>query len=94
LGNFTEDRNVDAEIDKNVATEVCGQLLGAYLSLENATKIVQEKCSRRNFEGFRSEAGRVAGGLYLLLEPLWRAYPDLAPAGLDMTGPRKKDKRS
>jgi hypothetical protein len=84
---------VDKEIDKAVAAEVSQQLLDAYLSVENATKIIQEKCSKNEFEGFRSEAGRVAGGLYLLLEPLWRAYPDLAPVGLDMTRPKKKGRQ-
>ncbi|MGF6901613.1 hypothetical protein P3T22_002883 [Paraburkholderia sp. GAS348] len=84
---------MDKEIDKDVTSEVCEQLLDAYLSVEKATKIIQEKCSRKEFECFRSEAGRVAGGLYLLLEPLWRAYPDLAPAGLEMTRRKKKARR-
>jgi len=84
---------VDKEIDKDVASEVSRQLLDAYVSVENATRIIQEKCSKTEFEGFRSEAGRVAGGLYLLLEPLWRAYPDLAPEGLVMTAPKKGSNR-
>lgn len=84
---------VDKEIDKDVASEVSKQLLDAYLAVENATKIIQEKCSRDEFEGFRSEAGRVAGGLYFLLEPLWRAYPDLAPEGLVMIAPKNKSKK-
>nr|WKF59829.1 hypothetical protein HUO10_004340 [Paraburkholderia busanensis] len=74
-------------IDKRIATEVSQQLMAAYLSLETATKIIQTHASKAEFEGFRREAGRVAGGLYLLLEPLWRAYPDLAPKGLDMSPP-------
>lgn len=80
-------------IDKDVASEVSKQLLAAYLSVENATKIIQENCSNSEFEGFRSEAGHVAGGLYLLLEPLWRTYPDLAPEGVVMTAPKTKRKR-
>ncbi|MFL9905372.1 hypothetical protein [Paraburkholderia sp. RL17-337-BIB-A] len=84
---------MDKEIEKEVALEVSKQLLEAYLSVENATKIIQENCSRDEFEGFHSEAGRVVGGLYLLLEPLWRAYPDLAPEGLVMVPPKKKSKR-
>ncbi|MFM0202275.1 hypothetical protein PQR53_20655 [Paraburkholderia fungorum] len=84
---------VNKEMDKGVASEVSKQLLDAYLSVENATKIIQEKCSKDEFEGFRSEAGRIVGGLYLLLEPLWRAYPDLAPEGLVMIPPKKKNKR-
>jgi hypothetical protein len=80
------------EIAKDVALDVSKQLLDAYLSVENATRIIQEKCSKAEFEGFRSEAGKVAGGLYLLLEPLWKAYPDLAPEGVDMT-PRERKRR-
>ncbi|WP_176060855.1 hypothetical protein [Paraburkholderia sp. BCC1876] len=83
---------MDKEIDKHVASEVSKQLMDAYLSVENATRIIQERCSKDEFEGFRSEAGKVAGGLYLLLEPLWRAYPDLAPEGLDMSASKKKKK--
>ena len=53
---------------------------------------MQEKCSKTEFEGFRAEAGQVIGGLYLMLEPLWRTYPDLAPEGLVMSEPKKKGK--
>jgi hypothetical protein len=84
---------VDEEMNKDVASVVSKQLLDAYLLVENATKLVQQKCSKDEFELFRSEAGRVVGGLYLLLEPLWRAYPDLAPEGLVMIPPKKKKKR-
>lgn len=84
---------MDKEIDKETAAYVSRQLLDAFNSVENAIRIVQEKCSKTEFEGFRSEAGRVAGGLYLLLEPLWRAYPDLAPEGLVMTQPKKNKNR-
>jgi hypothetical protein len=83
---------VDKKIDRAVAAELSKQLLDAYLSIENATKIIQEKCSRDEFEWFRSEAGRVVGGLYLLLEPLWRAYPDLAPESLIMIPPKRKSR--
>lgn len=84
---------MDNEINRDVASEVSKQLLDAYLSVENATRIMQEKCSKTEFEGFRAEAGQVIGGLYLLLEPLWRTYPDLAPEGLVMSEPKKKGKR-
>jgi hypothetical protein len=81
---------VDNEIEKDVASAVSKQLMDAYLSIENATWIIQEKCSKTEFDGFRKEAGRVAGGLLLLLEPLWRAYPDLAPEGFTMPTSKKK----
>jgi hypothetical protein len=81
---------VDKEIDKAVASEVSKQLMDAYLSIESATWTIQENCSKTEFDGFRKEAGRVAGGLFLLLEPLWRAYPDLAPEGFTMPTPKKK----
>jgi len=84
---------MDKEIDKHVASEVSKNLMDAYLSVEDATRIIQARCSKDEFDGFRSEAGKIAGGLYLLLEPLWRAYPDLAPEGLVMTQPKKKERR-
>lgn len=73
--------------------EVSKQLVDAYLLVENSTSVIQEKCSKNEFDGFRAEAGQMVGGLYLLLEPLWRTYPDLAPEGLVMTAPKKKAKR-
>lgn len=82
---------MDEEIDKQTAADVSKQLLEAFYSVENAMRIIQEKCSEDEFNAFRSEAGKVAGGLYLLLEPLWKAYPELAPEGIDMT-PRKREK--
>ena len=80
---------MDKDIPKDVACELIRELLASFHSLENAMRLVQERCSNEEFKGFRSEAGRVAGGLYLLLEPLWKAYPDLAPEGL-VVNPRKK----
>jgi len=79
--------------DKEVAAELSKQLLEVYMSLNKAAMFVQEHCPRDEFEGFRVEAARVAGGLYGLLEPLWRAHPDLAPEGLEFAKPRKKNKR-
>jgi hypothetical protein len=38
---------MDKEIDKDVASEVSKQLLDAYLSVENATKIITEKMLER-----------------------------------------------
>lgn len=84
---------MDKEIDRDAAVEVSKQLLDAYLSVENATRIIQERCSPKEFAGFRAEAGKVAGGLYLLLEPLWRAYPEIAPEGLVMEAPKKKKRK-
>jgi hypothetical protein len=81
---------VEKEIDQDLASKVSKQLLDAYLSVENATRLIQENCSKTEFEGFRSEAGRVAGGLYALLEPLWRLYPELAPEGLVLIAPKKR----
>ncbi|WOD17189.1 hypothetical protein [Paraburkholderia kirstenboschensis] len=83
---------MDNEIDKTTATAVSTQLLDAFNSVENAMRIIQERCSQDEFEAFRSEAGKIAGGLYLLLEPLWRAYPDIAPEGVVMARPEKKGK--
>ncbi|ANB73839.1 hypothetical protein [Paraburkholderia phytofirmans] len=65
--------------DKAVASEVSKQLFAAFCSVENAIRLVQEQCSDEEFVAFRAEAGKVAGSLYLLLGPLWKAYPDLAP---------------
>lgn len=79
----------DMDVPKDVARELIRGLLTSFHSLENATRLVQELCSDQEFREVRSEAGRVAGGLCLLLEPLWKAYPDLAPEGLVMS-PRKK----
>ena len=84
---------VDKDVSEDVARELSRELLASFHSLENATKLVQERCSMEQFKTFHSEAGRVAGGLYLLLGPLWRAYPNLAPEGLVITSPKKKGKR-
>lgn len=92
-GKAAKESAVNKDIDKDVASEVSRQLLDVYLSVKNATKIIQERCLSDELEVFRSEAGRVAGGLYFLLEPLWRAYPDFAPEGLVMIPPKKKGKR-
>jgi hypothetical protein len=89
----TKEKTLDKEIDKETAIEVSGELQNAFNSLDNAMRIIQERCSQREFEAFRSEAGKVAGGVYFLLEPLWRAYPDIAPEGLEFKKPRKKSKR-
>lgn len=88
-----EEEVLDKAIDKETATDVSGRILDAFNSLESATRMIHEKCSKSEFEGFRSEAGKVAGGLYRLLEPLWRAYPGLAPEGSAMSPPKGKGKR-
>ncbi|MFL9938469.1 hypothetical protein [Paraburkholderia graminis] len=80
---------MDKEIDVKTAEEVSSQLRDAFNSVDNAIRIVRERCSAKEFQAFRSEAGKVAGGLYLLLEPLWKAYPQIAPEGLVFTSPRK-----
>jgi hypothetical protein len=51
---------------------------------------VQERCPVEEFEFFRAEAGRVAGGITLLLLPLWKDYPDLAPEGVIVNPPKKE----
>jgi hypothetical protein len=51
---------------------------------------LQERCPVEEFEFFRAEAGRVAGGITLLLLPLWKDYPDLAPEGVIVNPPKKE----
>lgn len=77
-------------MNKEIATELDRLLREAFRSVEDATRLVQEQCPVEEFDFFRAEAGRVAGGLTFLLMPLWEDYPDLAPEGVVVKPPRKR----
>jgi hypothetical protein len=77
-------------MNKEIATELDRLLLDAFRSVESSIRLVQERCSVEEFEFFRTEAGRVAGGITLLLLPLWKDYPELAPDGVIPDPPKKK----
>ncbi|MFM0080283.1 hypothetical protein P0D72_15575, partial [Paraburkholderia sediminicola] len=77
-------------MNKEIATELNRLLLEAFRSVDDATRLVQERCPTREFKFFRTEAGKVAGGLTLLLFPLWEDYPDLAPEGVMVKRPKRR----
>jgi hypothetical protein len=78
-------------MNREIAAELDRLLLDAFRSVEDSIRLVQERCSMEEFEFFRVEAGRVAGGITMLLLPLWKDYPDLAPEGV-IVNPSKKRK--
>jgi hypothetical protein len=81
-------------MNREIATELDRLLLDAFRSVEDSIRLVQERCSAEEFEFCRAEAGRVAGGITLLLLPLWKDYPGLAPEGVIVNPPKRKgDKR-
>jgi hypothetical protein len=79
-------------MNKEIAKDLDRLLRDAFRSVENSIRLVQERCSVEEFEFFRTEAGRVAGGISLLLLPLWEDYPDLAPEGVIVNPPKRKGK--
>ncbi|SOF00388.1 hypothetical protein SAMN05446635_8445 [Burkholderia sp. OK233] len=81
-------------MDKETAKNIDKTLRDAFRSVEDAIRLVQARCSVEEFEFFRTEAGRVAGGITLLLLPLWEDYPDIAPEGVVVSPPKRgKSKR-
>lgn len=77
-------------MNKEIAAELDRLLREAFRSVEDATRLVQERCPVEEFEFFRAEAGRVAGGITLLLLPLWKDYPDLALEGVIVNPPKNE----
>lgn len=77
-------------MNKEIATDLDRLLRDAFRSVDDSIRLVQERCSMAEFEFFRTEAGRVAGGISLLLQPLWEDYPDLAPEGVVVNPPTKR----
>jgi hypothetical protein len=68
--------------DKDTATEVIGLLYDANKSVNDAIKLVQEKCSPDVFATFRRGMADV---IYTLFEtaivPICRQHPELIPEG-------------
>ncbi|MFL9905370.1 hypothetical protein [Paraburkholderia sp. RL17-337-BIB-A] len=79
-------------MNREIATELDRLLLNAFRSVEDSIRLVQERCEVEEFEFFRAEAGRVAGGITMLLLPLWKDYPNLAPEGVIVDPPKGKNR--
>lgn len=69
--------------NKHVAARVSERILEANRLLNEAISIVHDNCSTEEWSTFRSSMGNVLGQLlFEVVNPLYRAHPDLKPDGL------------
>jgi len=67
-------------MDKQAATKIVEILLKCSGSIDQSIALAREGSSEREFETFRTSAGRVMGSIFLdLLAPIFREHPDLEP---------------
>ncbi len=73
--------------DHEVASEVSWRVLEVNRLLSEAVLLVCERCSEAERFQFKRAVGNVLGALLLdVVNPLYQAHPQLAPAGLYVPG--------
>jgi hypothetical protein len=66
--------------DETVAKNVLGLMNKSHNLLMDSLKLVEANCSDEEYKAFQSEMAQVLGQLFfLLMEPIYRKHPSLAP---------------
>lgn len=68
--------------DKKVAKEIADTIENCLDLINKSILLVQAKCDKDEFEGYRKAAGMVMGYMYTdILAPLYKDHPELDPEG-------------
>lgn len=67
--------------DDDVAKQVSDLMLDCGAKLDGSVALVRDRCSQDEFQTYRRAVGKVMGEILLeVLNPLYRAHPNLKPA--------------
>ncbi|HEY6254149.1 MAG TPA: hypothetical protein VI685_29695, partial [Candidatus Angelobacter sp.] len=66
--------------DEAIAKSVLDLMNRSHSLLVDSLRLVEAKCSDKEYTAFQSEMAQVLGQLFfLVMEPIYRAHPSLAP---------------
>jgi hypothetical protein len=66
-------------MEKEVAKKISDEMRGVLAALNESIRFVQENCTQREFEGYRSDIAKIMASVGDVMNHLYSKFPDIMP---------------